>query len=593
MSDPTTPDQNPQTGSDFVDTTIHQGIEGLPLPGAGAENIPEPIANKDENFKPEQHLPAPAIPDEPYFVPKVAPPTEEPKLNNIDEFVDEPEPVAKQEGVEVDHIPEPDEGGRDVEISIDQRVKQVSVYQRWLQESGTVRQELPLYDELKEDTPISGDFTDLLEIGANDTMRTILDASLKDVVTEDNEQGMQWLGILENGARTQSGFDQYLKSLSRPGSDWRQFCESQSGRLKMTPVVNAKNSGNLTGAAAISHFNSSGRVGKQIRIPLYHSGFWVTIKTPTTIDQAEMLDQLRNVRVNAGTQTFGRVFNHYTTIANQIAAELAYESIIATSLDIDIREVRRFVVLHDLPILIWGLAASIWPNGFEYERAKMGDPSKPENIVTQRIKVENAQWTDITELNEWQRDHMAKKQTRSMKVEQLETYRNHFKNQGMREVVIQEESRDFDKITATIRVPYADDYIVSGNRWINDILNMYMSVADRPGGNKARDEYVMSRMNMTEMRAYSHWVYSLSTRGGEVTDPETILKILDNLSSRGELRANLIKSIFKYIDDTTISIIGVTTDDAAEPTLPRFPFIIPIEPVHTFFTRLEQKFQQE
>lgn len=592
MSDNASPDQQPTTEKkeEFVDTTIHQGIEGLPLPGAGA--VPEPVIKRDENFKPEQYIPPPASPDEPYFVPKTSEQTETTHSDNTDQFIEETEASSIPEGVEVDNIPE-ESSGRDVDISIDQRIKELSVYRKWMQESGTVKQELPLYDELKDDTPISGDFTDLLEIGANDTMRAILDASIKDSVPEDNEQVLEWFGILENGAWTQSAFDQYLNSLSREGSNWRQFCETQAGRLKMTPVVNAKSSGTLTGNAAISHFNSSARVGKQIRVPLYHSGFWVTIKTPTTIEQAEMLDQLRNVRVNAGTQTFGRVFNHYTVIANQIAAELAYESIIATSLDVDLRDIRRFVVLHDLPILIWGLAASIWPNGFEYERAKMGDPSKPENIVAQRIKVENAQWTDLTELNEWQLAHMAKKQTRSMKIDQLETYRNHFKNQGMREVVIQEETEEFSKIVATIRVPYADDYIVSGNRWINDILNMYMSVADRPGGNKARDEYVMSRMNMTEMRAYSHWVYSLSTRDGLVTDPDTILKILDNLSGRGELRTNMIKNIFKYIDDTTISIIGVTTDDSAEPTLPRFPYIIPIEPVHTFFTRLEQKFRTQ
>jgi len=478
----------------------------------------------------------------------------------------------------------------DTQPTLDDQFNTHPIVQKYKTENSHVLMERNIYLRPEEQRTDSGHITDLLDMPVEDAAQVLLD--IADVRSSDSEteEAVEWLMTFQNGSMTQPEAGQFVGVQNRENSQWRQSVPSQAGNLQIRNIKNGKIQGSVSGAAAQLYFQSTARIGKPIRIPLWHSGFWVSMRTPTATRQAEMYDQLRSIRVKAGTETYGRVFNNYTVFANAVALDLAYECIFATSLDIDPSQVRALVDISDIPHLIWALAVTIWPNGFEYSRCKMGDPNNANNTVRQVIRPENCQWTDITLLTEWQRNHMAKSSAKAMKVEDLERYRKEFGNRFERRVVIREKTEDSDEISFLLSPPAADDYLESGQRWINDIIKTYNSIAGRPGGDKARDEYALRNMRLTEMRSFAHWVKEISHRDVKTSDQDGILKTLNVFSEDDDMRARFYDAVFKYIEDITVSIIAVTTDDYNEAPLPRYPYLIPIEPVHTFFTRLEQKF---
>jgi hypothetical protein len=80
-------------------------------------------------------------------------------------------------------------------------------------------------------------------------------------------------------------------------------------------------------------------------------------------------------------------------------------------------------------------------------------------------------------------------------------------------------------------------------------------------------------------------------QGRVFDDIDTVEALLDDLSARDALRDIYFDEIGKFIDDTTVSIIAVPAVNEVDPTdqFPRFPYMVPIDPLMVFFTLLVQK----
>jgi hypothetical protein len=60
---------------------------------------------------------------------------------------------------------------------------------------------------------------------------------------------------------------------------------------------------------------------------------------------------------------------------------------------------------------------------------------------------------------------------------------------------------------------------------------------------------------------YSHWVSDMSFGSIDVKDLDTVNAMLTHLSSDDELRTKILEAVKAYINDSTISIIGIPTYD--------------------------------
>ena len=97
----------------------------------------------------------------------------------------------------------------------------------------------------------------------------------------EGEQGAKWFSTLNGGAEANVFGDGFSKTLAREDALFEQTVKSEVGDLKAgTPKFNSKQGTKYTGEAALIRIKSSLGLGTAFTVPLWHSGFWVTLKSP-------------------------------------------------------------------------------------------------------------------------------------------------------------------------------------------------------------------------------------------------------------------------------------------------------------------------
>jgi hypothetical protein len=248
---------------------------------------------------------------------------------------------------------------------------------------------------------------------------------------------------------------------------------------------------------------------------------------------------------------------------------------------------RTFISCLDIPTIAWGIACVIWPQGFLYARSVMDQESEPNKVIKERLNLTKLLWTDTSALSPWQVAHMAQRHGNTMTREALTRYRDEFTRGKGRNIKLTEE------LEMTLRVPNMDQYLQSGQKWINNIVTMVDNAFALPPNEGVRDQYILNQGKATNMRQFAHFVESISPGNGIIQDAETIDIIIDALTSSDEVRDNYFKGIRSFTEDSTISVVAIpATEKTDKSNLPRFPHLLPLDVLSVFFILLVQKVQQ-
>ena len=144
-----------------------------------------------------------------------------------------------------------------------------------------------------------------------------------------------------------------------------------------------------------------------------------------------------------------------------------------------------------------------------------------------------------------------------------------------------------DSISATLRIPNVNQYLTSGQKWVNNIVNMVDKAFSIQPNDGIRDSYIMDQGKATNMRQFAHFVESLEVPDGMIDDVDTLDQTFDALSSSDVIREAFFKGIKSFIEDSTIAVIAIpVTEDAEVSDLPRFPHLLPIDVMSVFFIQI-------
>lgn len=380
------------------------------------------------------------------------------------------------------------------------------------------------------------------------------------------------------------------RTAAREGAHWKQSVTSAERELKAgTPSFKHSADTQYTGDRARLLARSVLRLGTVFQVPLWHSGFWVTLRTPT---EGELLDLERRAlqqRGILGRQTYGLLFSNSMAYTNEIFLDFILDHVYNTSINIkDDQELRKHIRLPDLSILIWALACATWPNGFQYERPCVADPDTCRHIIHEKLNLSVLQWTDETQLTPAQIKHMTSRATHSMSIEGVQSYVDGF-------IIGQNQQVDLaEDLKVVFRVPLAQEHIDSGARWIKTIEETYgRAMTEEP---QARDAFLANQARATALREYAHCVHALKIKDLEVEDVGTIEDILNDLTARDDIRTAFMKAAGNYLDDSLISFIGIPSYECPSCGRPqpmsensRFPEIIPLDVTNSFFRLLVQR----
>lgn len=408
------------------------------------------------------------------------------------------------------------------------------------------------------------------------------------------EKANEWSENLVASTQTAGVENVFINSLKNPDSNFAQGVDTPSGVLNIeTPKLKRVENQILDGDKAIQLARNLFGLGTITRIPLFHSGFWITLKAPPDADLLELNRQLTTDKIELGRSSYGLAFSNQNIFYVSRIFELVKSCIHSHSIKTD-KDITNFIYAHDLPIIIWGLACSIWPNGFNYSRSCLADPDECHHVVREKLNLTKLLWTNSSVLNSWQKAHMNNRLSASMSEEDVVRYRKELLNNQNRKVTLDFNEESF---SINLKTPNVNQWISQGTSWINNIVESATTAISNTASVSERNNYMINVAKSETLRQYSHWIESIEINSNRIEDRETIEQTLSALSAGDELRENIIKKVQEYIDDTVISLVGIPSyncpncDKPQEhvPAIPRFVNIIPLEVYTIFFILLMQR----
>lgn len=404
---------------------------------------------------------------------------------------------------------------------------------------------------------------------------------------ERNATTAEWGQAFTNSIYHTPTRDRFVSSLKNKDAKFVQKVMYE-GKALAPGMVNLSSTPHdkLVGEQAVLWVKSVTGQGGIVQIPLWHSGFWVSIKTPSDLQILELNRRIADEKITLGRQTYGLAFTNNMVFTTAHIMNFVFDHLFDHSVK-DVGDIRPYVSIHDIHLLAWGIACAIWKNGFQYTRSIVNEDGSIGKTIKALLAVPKMNFTNTNGLTDWQKSHMAGRHGRNMTLSSIEKYRDEFKVGRSRVFKVSED----DPVEFELGVPTMNDYFVAGQKWVNFLTSKVEQAMQVTLDDGRRNEEITQFGKASLMRQYSHWIKSITVSGRTFSDTDTIEQLLDSFSASVDYRRVYFEEIGKFIDDTVVSMMAVPAvigvDDLNTKT--RFPYLVPIDPLATFFTLLVQK----
>lgn len=386
------------------------------------------------------------------------------------------------------------------------------------------------------------------------------------------------------------------QSVTREGSDWRQVMDHEGHQLRAGQPKQRLGDGHHSAEEKLTYLTRRAGVGTVFDVPLYHSGVWVRMKTPPLSALTSLQYQLNQLKVTLGSDSKGMAFSNTAQALTSVAVDFALQYVIDTNVHTTTpSDLKEKIQILDAPILLWGLAVTLFPNGFPYAHPCIADPENCQHITKETLNLNRLFWTDTTSLSQTQKKLMARKFQHKLSEEEHQLYHTE-KVRGNRRIVW------FDDLGLTLKVPSLQEYEDAGREWINGIVEMTQGAFNEPPHGANRDQYISQLAMATTARQYSHWIAEVRERDDEgddnviAADEDVINEALNHIFSTDDYVETYFGKISEYVDDAMLSLVAIPSfncpqckSPVAETFHERFPHLVPMDVLTTFFTLVNRK----
>lgn len=408
---------------------------------------------------------------------------------------------------------------------------------------------------------------------------------------EDNE-GDHWArNFIGANANQHTGG---IPAFRRKGSVWSNNLQHEGKNQNIGTTRPQRK--DLRGEAFLEYMRHDSGLGERVNVPLYNSGVWLRFRTPSSIALATFRDRVAAEKVSVGRWSKGMAFsttnNSLTSLAVDFALEHVIDSNVSASSPTDYKEV---ILQTDIPVLIWGFACAIWPDGFDFTFPCIA--SKDCNHVEKKkIALPRLLWHDSKAITQKQRAHLARRFVK-VSLDDLEAYRADSPLTRGRRVMI------MPNIGLDLIVPTIADYEAYSAEWMDLVSDWGDRVMGEEG--TARENRLTEIALRTSACWYGHWVGNLCIAADPdgdsdefyvEDDPETVQTALVEIFSEQKYSTKFLEAVTAFIDDTRVSLIAIESTKCrkckgahATEFYKRFPHLIEIDTLNHFFTLSDLK----
>ena len=449
--------------------------------------------------------------------------------------------------------------------------------------------EEPNYVEAKQSrTPVDGEPTkrhiaDALSILMEhpDYAVEMLSQLKDDDVTEDRAEYFQRVQEAMRHHSTQNN----VSPFNREEAIWRQGLEDGQSLVNAGRVRFSSNGGKLSGDSARLRLRAATGLGSIISIPLWHTGVWVKLKTPSASALAELERTIAQNKAAIGRSTTGVSFTNSAIYILEPLLNCIFRHVYGSTYVGD-KELNQVIKVTDIPQLVWGFACSIYPDGFPFAQPCVANPRECNHIDYTTLSVPKLSWLDNSAVSEYQSRTMIDRDG-EVSDETLVEYTRQHKAPQTRRVSINED------VTIHLAVPTIDRHIQSGNSWVDGVVEMTNKAFGQELRGRQRDTYIVEQSQITQLRRYTHWIDRIElSDGSEIVDRESIDESVSDLSSDPDIRDLITENVETLIKQCAISAIGIPRYECPacggvaheDDSIERLSEIIQLEVIEVFFT---------
>lgn len=408
----------------------------------------------------------------------------------------------------------------------------------------------------------------------------------------EGEEGSTWFRHFMEALRISQVNKHGERAASREGSHWVQEIEHEGRKLRPGQPRQSLPTGSVVSADEIAtYLTKKAGVGTAFDIPLYHSGFWIRVSSPSLAALTAFEEEAAQQLVNLGSNTKGMALSNTSQTLLSSCIDFCLQHVVEAGIHYDTpSDLKPHISLLDADLVLWGVAVTMFPNGYAYSHPCIADPKECQHITTETLNLNNLLRTDTISLSQKQRRLMTRKFSSRTTQEELKAYRDDAVIGDNRVVWIGD-------VGLELRVPNLQEYEDTGRKWINDIIEMTHGVFNEPPHGRNRNDFITKLGLATSARQYAHWVNALYDRDedGEMieitSEPSVIESVLTNVLSSDELINDFLTAVANYQDDCQLAMIAIESFDCPKCDTPaarefkeRFPHLVPLDVLSTFFT---------
>ena len=420
-----------------------------------------------------------------------------------------------------------------------------------------------------------------------------------------SKKGLEWfisVGRAEDSALTQTSYGSV--SFGDPNVVFKQRIKSADGTfvgLKKPKVGKVDGDGKLNGAGGVQRVRNLLGTGGTVRIPLYASGFWITLTTP---DENTLLNLDNNIQMEksqVGANTLGLALSVSTVYILKHVMNLILDSIHVHNIVDDNftnAKLSQYIKITDILPLVHLMAGLIYPNGYVFKLPCTAEGNCV-NVDEQLLNINDLIYTNTSNLSAEQIEWMASP-SKPRSIADIKAYQDKF-HQRHHHIL-----EDNGGVTINLRIPSAYEYIDSGEKWINEVIAVVDRTIAEGTDLRRKERMIQDTYNLATCREYAHCIESIvfppeneGEEAGKVDDPITLQNILAEFSKVPDLALSIVKNIRNYLDTRSYYHSGLPKhtcsecgkkDEGEDPLRPKYA--VPIDPVTTFFTVRDRKLQR-
>lgn len=358
--------------------------------------------------------------------------------------------------------------------------------------------------------------------------------------------------------------------------------------------------GEAVGNVAIAKINSLLNIGEVTQVPLWHSGFWVTLKSPTQKALINLDIALTNSQITLGRETNSLIFSNYQVVFNRILVGFILDHISAYTIKLpEDKQLEDFILIQDYYPLILGILSSMYPNGIYNTRgcvniSKLSDDGSPlcDYVINSTLDPKKLLWVNRKLLTKNMLEHMSQRRTSSVSVDSVIEYQKSITALLEKEVDLETENGVSVKIK--LGSPTLAEYVDKGELWVNEIITETESLFTETDSIERKNEKIMNMLSSKLLGVYNTYVKELKFTAGQehvtVKDPSTIEETLATIGIEEKVKVSYFKAISKYITETAIAFVAIPSyicpkcgADHSESREGPFKAFIPLNLVEHFF----------